>query len=157
MALFGTKSSCNTCKAEEQGNLIKLRSTPEFAELQMHKQPKLNDFICRLLTSKGENCIAFEVCVGKETVKVDSPPYFAILLCGYERAMLDVLNQDSKTYQAAFQEAFSDIRDQPQAVMDWLEAIVYPPEDESLTPLPRSSKLPEYAKPPKKVLRILGA
>ena len=38
----------------------KFRSTPELAHLLVHKQPKLNGFICPLLTSKGAKCIAFE-------------------------------------------------------------------------------------------------
>ena len=96
--------------------------------------------------------------------KVDSPsPYLAILLCGYERATRDVLSQDSKSYQPAFQESFSDMQDQPQPVMGWMEAIVYPPDDDSLTPLPRSSKVTEYSNPPQRYfyapspgLRILG-
>ena len=42
MALFVTNSSCDWCKKEGQTNLVKLRSAPKFAHLQMHKQPKLN-------------------------------------------------------------------------------------------------------------------
>ena len=65
MALFGTNSNCDTCQMEGQTNLAKFRSTPELAHLLVHKQPKLNGFICPLLTSKGAKCIAFEDSVGK--------------------------------------------------------------------------------------------